>query len=242
MYNYTNTKETFQVKRDIINYAKKIGNLTRKPTQKLCQNMCYGILSSKSCHLSNIGRHLKETTKLKNTIDRLSDNLANLDKEEVCKIKDNYFDEVENYLPEGDVVVLNDDSDLNKEYSEKLEDLCVVKDASSRDEKYVNGYKVCEYVTLSKNTKTPISLYSKIYSTESKDFISENNETIKGEEEVIKLLEKANRKPIFVRDRGYDANEYFTRDIKSDTKFVTRLKGNRNLIFKNKRYVLEFEV
>ena len=91
MYNYTNTKETFQVKRDIINYAKKIGNLTRKPTQKLCQNMCYGILSSKSCHLSNIGRHLKETTKLKNTIDRLSDNLANLDKEEVCKIKDNYL-------------------------------------------------------------------------------------------------------------------------------------------------------
>lgn len=240
MYNYTNTKETFQVKRDIINYAKKIGNLTRKPTQKLCQNMCYGILSSKSCHLSNIGRHLKETTKLKNTIDRLSDNLANLDKEEVCKIKDNYFDEVENYLPEGDVVVLNDDSDLNKEYSEKLEDLCVVKDASSRDEKYVNGYKVCEYVTLSKNTKTPISLYSKIYSTKSKDFISENNETIKGEEEVIKLLEKANRKPIFVRDRGYDANEYFTRDIKSDTKFVTRLKGNRNLIFKNKsKNVLE---
>jgi hypothetical protein len=232
MTNYTT--ETYQVKRNILNFSNKITIDTRKSSKKLCQDMCYGILSGKSCYLSEIARQLKEEIKLNNTIDRLSNNLSILDKEEIAKIKENYFKEVMKYLPEDYVIVLNDDTDLNKEYSRKLENLCVIRDASSQTEKYVNGYKVCEYTALSKNSKTPISLYSKIYSTESPNFISENNETIKGEDEVIRILKIANRKPIFVRDRGYDANEYLVRDIKSDNKFVTRLKGNRNLIFKNK--------
>ena len=92
------------------------------------------------------------------------------------------------YLPEEDVIVLNDDTDLNKEYSSKLEDLSIIRDASSQVEKYVNGYKVCEYVALSKNKKSPISLYSNIYSTTNDKFVSENNETLKGEEFVIELL------------------------------------------------------
>ena len=44
--------------------------------------------------------------------------------------------------------------------------------------------------------------------------------------------------PIFVRDRGYDANEYFIKDIKEDNKFVTRLKGNRYLLFKGKKRIV----
>ena len=35
-----------------------------------------------------------------------------------------------------------------------------------------------------------LSLYSKIYSTTSDNFKSENDETIKGEDEVIKVLKK----------------------------------------------------
>lgn len=51
-------------------------------------------------------------------------------------------------MPEDSVIVLNDDTDINKEYSKKLENLCTVIDASSQIERYVNGYKVCEYVAL----------------------------------------------------------------------------------------------
>lgn len=39
------------------------------------------------------------------------------------------------YLPEDYVIILNDDTDLNKEYSKKLEDLSIVRDASSQEEK-----------------------------------------------------------------------------------------------------------
>lgn len=239
MTNYTT--DTYQIKRDILHFSNKMSNYTRKPTQKLCQDMCYGILSARNCFLSAVARQLKETesTKLNNTVDRLSNNLSKLDKEEIQKIKENYFKEVTKYLPEDYVVVLNDDTELNKEYSKKLEDLCVIKDASSQVDRLVNGYMVCEYAALSKDSKTPISLYSKVYSTSSRTFISENHETLIGENEVINLLEKTKRKPIFVRDRGYDANEYLARDIKDDIKFVTRLKKNRSLLFKDKSRLLK---
>lgn len=237
MTNYTT--ETYQMKRGIVNFCENISMGTYKRAQKLTSDIVYGILSSKSCLLSEISRKLKEKIKLCNTVDRLSNNLANVDKEEIEKIKGNYYKEVMKYIPEEYVVVLNDDSDLNKEYSKKLEDLCIVRDASSQVERYVNGYKVCEYTALSTKIKSPISLYSKVYSTTSDEFISENDETIKGEEEVIKILATQNKKPILVRDRGYDANEYLVKDIKEDNKFVTRLRGNRYLLFKGKKRIVE---
>jgi len=232
------TKETYQLKRGIIEFSKKIAKNTRKPIKKLTQDIVYGILARRNCYLSEIARALKEEIKLSYTIDRLSTNLMNLEPEEKNKIKESYNEEVMKYLPNEYVIVLNDDSDLNKEYSKKLEDLSTIRDASSQIDRYVNGYKVCEYVALSKNKKSPVSLYSKIYSTTSNDFISENDETIKGEDEVIKILEDYKRKAIFIRDRGYDANEYFTKDIKEDNKFVTRLKGNRFLLFKDKKKIV----
>lgn len=165
--------------------------------------------------------------------------MSYIDSDEKEKIIDNYYEEIIKYLPEEHVVVLNDDTDINKEYSKKIEDLCVVRDASSQTEKYVNGYHVCEYVALTEKEKSPISLYSKIYSTISNDFKSENDETIKGEDKVKEILNKYNKKPIFIRDRGYDANEFFKKDINEDNKFVTRLKENRHLLFKGKKRLVE---
>ncbi len=233
MTNYTT--DTYQMKRGILNFSDKISKGASKPITKLVQDTLYGISRSKSCLLSDIARDLNEKVKVANTIDRLSNRLAYIDPDEKEKIMDNYYGEVMKYLSNDYVIVLNDDTDLNKEYSKKLEDLCVVKDASSRTEKYVNGYHVCEYVALTENEKSPISLYSKIYSSTSDDFESENRETIYGEDKVIKILNKYNKTPIFIRDRGYDANEFFIKDIKEDNKFVSRLKGNRFLLFKGKK-------
>ena len=234
MNNYTT--ETYQMKRESLNFSTKISKGTTKPVQKFCNDMIYGILSRKSVVLTEIARGLQEKNKLCNTVDRLSSNLMNLDKEYIQTLKNNYINEALKNFNNNDeyVIVLNDDTDLNHEHSIKMEDICQVRDASSIQEKYVNGYKVCEYVGLSSNMKSPISLYSKIYSTISKNFKSENDETINGENEVIAILKRKNKKPIFIRDRGYDTNIYFIKDIKEENKFVTRLKNNRNLIFKEK--------
>ena len=74
--------------------------------------------------------------------------------------------------------MLFDDSDMNKEYSKKLEDLDRVIDASSQDKKIVNGYHVCEATVLTKKEKQPMSIYSKIYSCKSANFKSKNAYTL----------------------------------------------------------------
>ena len=95
----------------------------------------------------------RRNKKLNYTIDRLCDNLSNLCLEEKKIIWNNYLDEVRENIDKEDAVVLFDDSDINKEYSKKLEDLDKVIDESSKDKRIVNGYYVCEATVLTKNEK-----------------------------------------------------------------------------------------
>ena len=176
MYNFTTN--TYEMKRDILNFSEKITNSLDKPTTKFMSNMIYGIEKSNSILISEIARTLKENNKLKNVIERLCDNCNDLSDNEFSIIKDNYLSIALKQLPDDEIILIEDDSDVNKEYSNKLEDLCTVRDASSKQENYVNGYHVCEIVGLTKNEKQPISLYSKIYSTESKGFKSCPDETM----------------------------------------------------------------
>ena len=172
------TINTYEMKREIINFSKKISKGVNKPTTKFVMDMKYGLAKSGSCLISNIARGLKENKKLNYTIERLCDNLSNLYKEENDMIWDNYLKAVKKNIPSEDAVVLFDDSDINKEYSRKLEDLDRVLDASSQDKKIVNGYHICEAVVLSENNDQPMSIYSKIYSTKSDDFKSKNTYTL----------------------------------------------------------------
>lgn len=230
------TTNTYEMKREILNFSKKITNGLDKPTTKFVSEMFYGIEKSNSILFSEIARALKERIKLKNTIERLCDNCNALSNEKLNIIKENYFNIASKQLPDDEIILIEDDSDVNKEHSNKLEDLCTVRDASSKQEKYVKGYHECEIVGLSKNEEQPISLYSKIYSTESKGFKSCPNETIKSEKYVIEKIRKyKDSKIIVVKDRGYDSFELFKSTIDNKVSFVVRIDGNRNLLFKGKK-------
>ncbi len=230
------TTNTYEMKRDILNFSKKITDRLDKPTTKFISEMLYGIEKSNSILFSEIARTLKEKIKLKNTIERLCDNCNTLSNEELNIMKENYFNIALKQLPDDEIILIEDDSDVNKEYSNKLEDLCTVRDASSKQEKYVNGYHVCEIVGLSKNEYQPISLYSKIYSTESKGFNSCPDETMKSEKYVVnKIRRNKGSKIIVVKDRGYDSFELFKSTIDNEISFVVRLDGNRHLLFKGKK-------
>ena len=230
------TTNTYEMKREIANFSKKIFEGATKPTSKFVMEMQYGLAKSGSCLISNIARALDEDIKLSYTIERLCDNLANMNVEDKEIIWNNYLREVKNNVSEDNNVALFDDTDINKEYSKKLEDLDRVIDASSQDKKIVNGYHKCEATILTKNEKQPISVYSKIYSCKSKGFISKNNytlESIKAVEEVV----GANFTGVF--DRGYDDNKIFEYMTKNHHKFVVRLDDERKLIFKGKRKSVE---
>jgi transposase DDE domain len=227
---------SYEMKRDILNFSKKVSEGVNKSTSKFVMDMQFGLAKSGSCLISEISRSLNEDIKLNYTIERLCDNLANMYNDESDLIWNNYLDEVKKNVDLNNPIVLFDDSDINKEYSRKLEDLDRVIDASSQDKRIVNGYHVCEATIITKNEKQPLSIYSQIYSCKSKNFESKNKYTIKS----IKTAEKlvgSNFTGVF--DRGYDDNKIFNYMEKNKHKFVVRLDDQRVLLFKGIRRNVE---
>ena len=226
------TTNTYEMKREIVNFSKNIAKDVNKPTTKFVMDMEYGLAKSGSCLISEIARSLNEDIKLSYTIERLCDNLNNLYEDEKNIIWNNYLNEVKKNIDLDNTVVLFDDSDINKEYSKKLEDLDRVIDASSKDKKIVNGYHVCEATVLTKKNQQPISIYSEIYSCRSDNFKSKNMYTL----ESIKAAEKLIGEHFTgIFDRGYDDNKIFDYMSKNNHKFVVRLNDNRTLLFKGKK-------
>ena len=228
------TMNAYEMKRDLLNFSKKISNGVNHPTSKFVMDMQFGLAKSGSCLISEIARSLNEEIKLNYTIERLCDNLSNMYDEESNTIWNNYLKEVKKNVDLDNPIVLFDDSDINKEYSRKLEDLDRVIDASSTDKRIVNGYHVCEATILTKNEKQPLSIYSKIYSCKSNNFESKNKytmESIKAAEELV------GDNFIGVFDRGYDDNKII--HYMSIHKFVIRLDDERVLLFKGKRHSVE---
>ena len=230
------TTDTYEMKREILNFSQKISKGVNKSTIKFVMDMEYGIAKSGSSLISNIARSLDEKIKLNNTIERLCDNLNNLKEEEKEKIWNNYLEEVKKITSEETPVVLFDDSDINKEYSRKLEDLDRVIDASSIDRKTVNGYHICEAVVLTNKEKQPISIYSEIYSCKSYEFESKNKYTMESIKESERLY---GENFIGVFDRGYDDNKIYEYMSRKNHKFVNRLREERVLLFKGKRRKVE---
>ena len=228
------TMNAYEMKRDLLKFSKKISEGVNQPTTKFVMDMQFGLAKSGSCLISEIARSLNEDIKLNYIIERLCDNLSNMYDDESNIIWSNYLKEVKRNVDLGNPIVLFDDSDINKEYSRKLEDLDRVIDASSQDKRIVNGYHVCEATILTKNEKQPISIYSQIYSCKSKDFESKNKYTM----ESIKAAERlVGDEFTGIFDRGYDDNKII--DYMSKHKFVIRLDDQRVLLFKGKRHSVE---
>ena len=221
------TTNTYEMKREILNFSEKIAKKLSKSEKKFIQDIEYGIAASGSCLISDISRSLNEDIKLKNTIERLCDNLNSFDDTET--LYNNYIEKI------GDIygkepVVLFDDSDISKVYGKKFEDLDDVIDASSQDKKVTKGYHVCEATILTEKENQLISVYSQIYSCKSKDFKSMNDYTFKSIKAAKKVL---NRKFIGVFDRGYDDNKII--DYMDDNYFVIRMNDRRVFLFKGKK-------
>ena len=226
------TTNTYQMKRDIVNFSNKICKNSDKPETKFVTDMIYGISKSKDVLLSSIAEALNEDTKKAYTINRLSDNLVS---DLSASIDDNYNNLVMGAL--GDTpIFLVDDSDIVKPLGEKFEDLGIVRDGSSRKKSYEKGYHHTEIVGLTKNMKQPISIFSKIHSSTQKDFISNNSVTYEGLDKVVSLLNERNLKGIFVNDRGYDSNDIFNYYFSKKQYFVVRLTEKRKIYRNHKWY------
>jgi hypothetical protein len=228
------TRLAWVLKREMLGYSKKICKNIDCPEKKLIGSLLYGIAESGSCHLSKIGRALREGITLKKTIERLSRGLRDFSACEQQQLLDNYTGTVKRHINERTVYVI-DGSDVTKPYSEKLEGLAWVRDGSTGEIK--KGYWTFEIAALTSMTKSPLPVYDRVYSAVEDSFISEYDEVLKGLRYVSKTFGKAGIRAL---DRGYDALNYYEYFLQAQEQFIIRAKTNRHVCYKGEtRNILE---
>ena len=222
------TTDTYQMKREIINFSKKISSPLCAAERKFLADMTYGIVASQSCLLTQISQRLQENTKKQYTVDRLSDHLA---KGIPCEALKAYLRYVRKMTPSEPVIHI-DDSDVVKPEGYHFESLGIVRDGSrSTAEKnvYSKGYHVTEACVLT-DSNHPVSIFSELHSSTEKNFKSTNHITFAAMERGAKLFKKAT----YVMDRGYDDNKMFQKLWELGQDFVIRLTRKRKLFFHGK--------
>jgi hypothetical protein len=220
------------MKEEIANFSEKISKGLGKPEQKLLSNMLYGISAAESCVLTEIGRALHEPIKLKKTEERLARGLRDFDSDDT--LLRNFEPLAKEKLGANPVFVL-DESDLIKPYGKAFEGLATVRDGS-RDE-LENGYWTLEVAALTDETKTPISLYDRVYSSIEAGFISQNDELFKA---LRYIREAYGQQGIRTLDRGFDRKIVYEYFLKADEEFIIRADKQRHVIHKGiTRNILE---
>ena len=215
------------VKRSILRFSERISLGLKRPEFKFVTQMIYGVLSAQSCHLSKIARVLNEQSRLKKTIERLSRNLNSFCEQEI--LTNNYIAKVKGSFTDSTLLVV-DGGDVTKPCSPKMELIGKVHDGSTGE--IAQGYPTLGVTALTPGRKMPICVYSRVYSANEADFVSEDSEVLKALDFLSAHFKKSNAR---VLDRGYDANIYYERLAKQSEMFVIRAKKNRDVIYKGKR-------
>ena len=137
------TTNTYQMKREILNFSNKISKPLSKPDKKFTADMTYGMLDAGSCLLTDVVDQLHEDSKKINIVDRLS---RHLDKGVPAQAAYSYLQQIKKWVPSEPVIHI-DDSDVVKPGGYKFESLGIVRDGSestSAKNVYKKGYHVTE--------------------------------------------------------------------------------------------------
>ena len=213
---YYDTRLSGKLQEKIKRFSQKVTRGFNKPDRKWVSEVIYGILKSKDVKLTNIGRALKEDTRLKHTEKRLSRNL--IKKDISYEIMDSYIPTVVGKIRENTILAL-DLSDISKKEAKKMDYLCQVWDGSEATIAD-KGYWICKVVGKNLREKELIPLYEELFSTIEKDFCSENKQILKAIRSVTRHI---GEKGIWVIDRGGDRRRIFDPLIDDSLNFIIRL-------------------
>jgi hypothetical protein len=198
-----------------------------KTAQRFVQEAIYGIMASQSVMLTDIGRQLESSVALKKIEERFSRQLI---KQEIgyC-LQEKILSMASEKIKENTLLIL-DLSDIKKKYAEKMEYLARVRDGSEEGD-IVDGYWTNQVIATEPGCNEITPLFHTLYSQESPDFVSENEEIIKAFDQVGKAVEN---KGIWVIDRGGDREALYESLLTNKRNFIIRLVGSRDLIHQGK--------
>jgi len=215
----------------IHDFSGKLSPRFSKPLGCFLEQMLYGILVSKDVKLSQIGRALEESISPKKTEDRLS---TNLNSEGLAGILLDEIARLGSRRVQKDALLILDTSDIRKVYARKMEYLAQVRDGSA--DELVDGYCLCEVLACQAGGNDIIPLYQSLYSTAAPDHVSENDELLKA---VDTVAGHCGTRGIWVADRGMDRKNVYNPLLEGKRRFIIRLRGDRNLLFRGQCRVSE---
>jgi hypothetical protein len=189
--------------------------------------MIYGIQASQDSKLSSIGRALGEGIALKKTEERLSRHLA---VEGMGQTINEVMIEHGKRRVHQDTLIVVDPTDIRKTYAKKMPYLATVRDGSTGE--MVPGYWGCVAVACEPDSRRMIPVHQRLWSAEAPDFVSENHQLL---QIIDTIAEATNKRGIYVMDRGGDRCKLFNPLLKRELRFIVRLVGNRDLIFRGRK-------
>jgi hypothetical protein len=195
-----------------------------KPQAQFVEQMIFGIQAAQDVKLSNIGRALGESIALKKTEERLSHHLAAKGMGQA--VNETVAQEAAVHVRKDTLIVI-DPTDIRKTYAEKMPYLATVRDGSTGE--LVPGYWSCVAMACEPQRRRVIPLHLRLWSAEAPDFVSENHQLL----EVIDTVRATTgRRGIYVIDRGGDRIKLFNPFLDRKIRFIARLVGDRDLIFR----------
>lgn len=203
-------------------FAQSYLALLDKPRRKFFREMLYGILTSGSLMLTEIGRRLEDgTSDLFYTVKRLSNNLNS-------EVFDRVAIEAEHLQIQGDKVkpdtlLVFDFSDASKPYGQAFEYLCTVRDGSKGT--LGPGFWLLHVLAVARSGRIrPLLL--RVFSQEAPDFKSEPFVLFEAVDAVFAATEG---RGIFMEDRGGDNRRLLDKLLNDRRLFLIRQTGKRNV-------------
>jgi len=171
--------------------------------------------------LSEIGRALNESIRLKKTETRLSNELGRASLG--AQLLENLLRKASSRIRKDTLLVL-DPSDITKRYARGMEYLTRVRDGSRGE--ITSGYWTLKVIGAELDEVRVTPLYGRLYSHIAPEFESENAEMIRAVDMVSTHTEK---RGIWVVDRGGDRRKLYEPLLDRKLRFIIRLVGSRHL-------------
>jgi len=197
-----------------------------KTARRFVQEAVYGIMASQSVMLTEIGRQLESRVSLKKVEERFSRQLI---KPGIWGCLHRHILSLASNRVKDKTLLILDLSDVKKKYAKKMEYLTQVHDGS--EDEIVDGYWTNQVIATEVGSNEITPLHMSLYSQDSPDFTSENDEILAAIDQVGEAVQN---RGIWVIDRGADRDAIFEPLLHKQRNFIIRMVGTRDLIHQGK--------
>jgi len=217
-------KVSGKLKEQIYVFSGKLSWGLPKVSGRFVREALYGIQSRQSVRLSEVARALNDKIPLIKTINRLCRQLS---RERLWQKLSVGILRLAAPSIEVDTLLILDTSDITKPHAKGMEHLDRVYNGS--DGSLGDGYWTTQVVACQTGSSEIVPLYCRLYSQSAPDFEGENREI----EGAISMVSRATEgRGIWVIDRGADRRELFDYFLTEKRRFIIRLKGDRNMLYR----------